>query len=328
MAADMTAQPAEALFRADEPMTAERTLALYEAFYAQNGPEIPAGNPDTMRFVENLSDSLDGIEGLILDSYGVIGLGTAPIEGITDLFAKAEAKQIPIVILTNGASQPAEMRVQGYQNWGLNVTKQDIISSRDACHLCLQRLKAQNPQARFSYLSHAVSAFEDVPGVIYGEADYQAKGWAQADYFVFLGAIGWSEQNQDELEQVLKKTGGALIIGNPDVSAPVTNAFTFEPGYWAMKAQRQTGAELIMTGKPYGEAFEIAFQALEKKAGKSLSKQKVAMVGDSLHTDILGAKDFGLSAILLSGYGLLARQDVKAQIKRYDIYPDMIATYL
>ena len=306
-------------------MDAARTLALYQRFYSTQGPSLPAGTSQDMRFVEAVSDVFDHCQGLILDSYGVIGLGSAPIEGITNFFDEAKARQIPSVILTNGASQPAMRRVQGYRDWGLDIVPSDIISSRDAAYQMVCAIRDENPDARFSYLGRHLTPFDDVPGPIYGDGD---DAWDEADYFIFLGAIGWDEADQARLEAVLAKTGAEVIIGNPDVSAPVDGAFTFEPGYWGMRAHYHTNARLLMAGKPYQSAFDIAFAALQEKAGKPLDKAKVGMVGDSLHTDILGAKSCGLFAILLSHYGLLAGRDVQQEAHLAQIYPDVIAKTL
>lgn len=316
------------LFDATTPLDAERTLSLYQRFYAENGPSLPAGQPSDMRFVDSLQESLAGLEGLILDSYGVIGLGSAPIDGITDLFAAAKAQDIPIVILTNGASQPAENRVAGYRAWGLDIRADDIVSSRDSCYQAVLQIQAQQPEARFSYLGHHLVPFDDVKGPIYGAPHYQQDGWADADYFIFLGAINWQSHDQDELEQALSRKNASLIVGNPDVSAPQIEGFSFEPGFWAMRAQENTGAELIMTGKPYASAYDLAMQALSQKAQKPLSAEKIGMVGDSLHTDILGAKSYGLQAILLSSYGLMAGRDITTEAEMAQIYPDMVARTL
>lgn len=316
------------LFDSHIPLDAARTLTLYQKFYDNNGPSLPAGHSSDMRFVESLRESLDGLEGLILDSYGVIGLGSAPIEGITHLFDVASDKDIPIVILTNGASQPAENRVAGYQAWGLDIKAPDIVSSRDACYQTILDIQRQEPDAKFSYLGHHLVPFADVKGPVYGTPHYREEGWASADYFIFLGAIGWQHTDQDELEEALLSSKGRLIVGNPDVSAPHVEGFSFEPGFWAMRAQERTGADLIMTGKPFASAYDLAMQALCQKAQKTLSPHKVGMVGDSLHTDILGAKSYGLQAILLSSYGLMAGRDIKQEAALAQIYPDIVARTL
>ena len=48
------------------------------------------------------------------------------------------------------------------------------------------------------------------------------------------------------------------------------------------------------------------------------------MVGDTLHTDILGANSFGLKSILMTKHGLLKNVNVGKMIKRTNIIPDYI----
>ena len=50
------------------------------------------------------------------------------------------------------------------------------------------------------------------------------------------------------------------------------------------------------------------------------------MVGDSLHTDILGAQTAGIASVLISGYGFFAGQDTSDAIDASGIIPDYVAT--
>ena len=52
------------------------------------------------------------------------------------------------------------------------------------------------------------------------------------------------------------------------------------------------------------------------------------MVGDSLHTDILGARAAGLQAVLLTGYGLFCNGGAHDMIEACGIAPDWIAATL
>lgn len=308
------------LFDEKNPMDAQRSLALYQHYYENYGPAIPSGDAGAMRFVDRLTDCLDGLEGIILDSYGVIGLGTAPIEGIQDFFKEVKRRGLPLVVLTNGASQPAVKRLPTYHSWDLPLKLEDIISSRDACYHYLKARLAQNPNEQVSYLGRAVTKFDDIQGALFGE-----DGWQEASLFAFMGAIDWHEEDQLLLESVLKENKAEIIVANPDVSAPQISGFSYEPGYWAMRAHHHTDCPLTMTGKPFGDAFALAISALEAQAGKSLSKARVAMVGDSLHTDILGANEAGLISILLRSYGLMSHFDIHQITKETAIYPTLIA---
>ena len=48
------------------------------------------------------------------------------------------------------------------------------------------------------------------------------------------------------------------------------------------------------------------------------------MVGDTLHTDILGANSFGLKSILMTKHGLLKNTNVGGVIRKTKISPDYI----
>jgi ribonucleotide monophosphatase NagD (HAD superfamily) len=48
------------------------------------------------------------------------------------------------------------------------------------------------------------------------------------------------------------------------------------------------------------------------------------MLGDTLHTDILGAAAAGMSTALVTGHGVLAGMDVDACIAESGIRPDYI----
>jgi len=48
------------------------------------------------------------------------------------------------------------------------------------------------------------------------------------------------------------------------------------------------------------------------------------MVGDSLHTDILGAKTAGVASALISDYGFFAGENVAAAIELAGIVPDFV----
>ena len=308
------------LFETEPPLDASRTMTLYDAFYQTQPLPIPSGAVDEMRFVDRLTDCLDECEGFILDSYGVIGLGSAPIPGIQEFFKQLQRRDVPFVILTNGASKPAEARVPGYQSWDLPITASDIVSSRDACYQHLLAYRDKHPECRITYLGSGVRPFDDIPGTIYGSA-----GWDEADLYCFMGAIGWTPADQLAFEAALHQKPAVIVTANPDVSAPQVSGFSYEPGYWAMRAKAHTGCEVVMTGKPYGPAFQLAVTRLEAKAGRSLTRSKIGMVGDSLHTDILGANSFGLRSILLRSFGLMSGFDCHEMTRRMQIYPALVA---
>ena len=72
-------------------------------------------------------------------------------------------------------------------------------------------------------------------------------------------------------------------------------------------------------GKPFDNAF-----AEVRKTLSGFEPARCAMVGDTLHTDILGGAQCGWRTVLVTDHGILKGQDVEAAISRSGIRPDFI----
>ena len=62
--------------------------------------------------------------------------------------------------------------------------------------------------------------------------------------------------------------------------------------------------------------------------GRPFDRHRVGMVGDSLHTDVLGASAAGLQSVLLTDYGLFSDGGTAAMIRRCGITPDWVVATL
>ena len=144
-----------------------------------------------------------------------------------------------------------------------------------------------------------------------------------AEGFVFLGSSGWDEDDQALLEHSLLRQIRPILVGNPDVSAPHPNQFSAEPGYWVARAMKAVpGLRPRWFGKPHMPAFQLAVDKINQLAGFCVPNHRIAMVGDSLHTDILGGAAAGLGTILITNYGLLRAHDVDQLCAEMQIFPD------
>jgi ribonucleotide monophosphatase NagD (HAD superfamily) len=81
------------------------------------------------------------------------------------------------------------------------------------------------------------------------------------------------------------------------------------------------GKEFIRFGKPDSQMFMFAYDLIREY--RPINKKQIVMVGDTLHTDILGGNKFGLDTVLvLSGNTLSA--DAETSIKTTGIVPTYI----
>ncbi len=304
------------------PDPAAIRLADMIMIYESLRPIMPAPRNVTSTHLSRLVDVIPEIDALILDGYGVINVGDGPITGIEELFDHAANQNVPIIVLTNGASFGAEMAWQKYQQWGLPIACNHVVSSRDALEATLKNNSRDTIYGSLSATSKPLGYESELRYV----ADTEF--FEQADEFVFLGTIDWDRDDQDRLETALRRHKRRVHVANPDVVSPQTDGFAAEPGYWAVRAMKNTGASVSWYGKPHAISFQMAFSRLESVTGRCFKKSRVAMVGDSLHTDIIGASAFGLRSVLLTDYGLFRDGGAGQMIDACGIYPDWIVDRL
>ena len=309
--------PASLRMPAPDAITLDDIIRIYEALRGQ----MPAARsvPGGPRRTGRLADILPHVDALVLDGFGVINIGGNLIDGILDFLDEAEARGIAVMVLTNGAGQGADASWQKYRNWGLDLARAQVVSSRDSLEVAWPSLAdgrmvaALGPAARPLGVGGEMTLPSDGDGL-----------FDRAMAFAFLGSTGWTEDHQHRLEQALGRGGCELLVANPDVSAPVEGGFTAEPGYWAACAAQATGILPRWYGKPHGLSFDLVLDRMAAHYGRLFDRRRVAMIGDSLHTDILGGGAAGMQTVLLTGYGLFAAGGADDMIDACGITPDWV----
>ena len=308
----------------------DTVMAIYQALR----PIMPvAGRSGACQTASRLIDILNEFDGLVLDGYGVINIGDGPIEGVKTLLDTAASKAKPVLVLTNGGSFSAERVFVKYQDWQLPIKRGDILSSRDA--LVAQFAgPSETPLATDDVIGCFGRVIEPLAGkniMLYGRDD---DFWNRADAFVFLGAIEWNESDQLAFEAAMIARPRPVHIANPDVAAPQANdRFSTEPGYWSARMMQQAAIRAIEVdvrwyGKPYQSAFDLALARMARLLDRPLNRKRIAMVGDSLHTDILGGNAAGMTSVLVTDYGLFRSRAALPYCTACDIYPDWVVNSL
>ena len=147
-----------------------------------------------------------------------------------------------------------------------------------------------------------------------------AESYDAQDGFLLVGADGWTDRRQTLLEASLKRAPRPVLVGNPDLVAPRETGLSREPGWFAHRLADRTGVMPVFLGKPFGQVFDIALG----RFNRALRPERVLMVGDTLHTDILGGAQAGFATALVTGYGALTGLDVTDAIAQAGLSPDFI----
>ena len=296
------------------------TLSASEAFEAYEAarsrlPDARPGRPPPKR-IETLAAIIDQFDVFLLDAFGVLNIGESPIAGVPERVRELQAAGKRLLVVSNAASTPRDALQQKYQRLGYDIPLEDIITSRMAAIAGL----ANAPVATWGVMGLAGASMRD-----FGTLDWVLLGDDPADYahvggFLLVGSAEWTENRQRLLEQALEKKPRPLRIANPDIVAPREKGYSTEPGHYAHRLARATGVSPMFFGKPFTNIFDIAFDHLE-----GFQRSRVVMVGDSLHTDVLGAQTAGIASVLISDFGFFAGEDVLGAIERSAIVPDYIA---
>tara|TARA_R110000850_G_scaffold63807_5_gene143844 strand:- start:104 stop:997 length:894 start_codon:yes stop_codon:yes gene_type:complete len=257
----------------------------------------------------------DDMDVFLLDAFGVLNIGETAISGVPERIAGLQKAGKRVMIVSNAAGFPHAKLMEKYKNLGYNFAPDDVITSRKAT---LHALRNAPPMKWGLMATQSLGRGDIEPfDMVYlaeDPAEYDA-----AEAFVLLGSAVWTETRQALLEASLRNAPRPVYVGNPDIVAPREDGFSIEPGHFAHRLADQTGVEPQFFGKPFGNIFDLAFAQIDK-----IDLGRTVMVGDSLHTDILGGQAAGLKTALIAGYGFFAGHDVAGPIATSGIQPDYI----
>jgi glycerol 3-phosphatase-2 len=290
----------------------ETAFARYEAIRHR----LPQARfPGESRRAATLSDVADDYDVFVLDAFGVLNVGESPIPGAVARIAELRARGKRLFVLTNGATHRRIHALEKYGKLGFDFTAEEVVSSRDVAASALQAAPegfswaaAAGPEAGFEDLGARVEDLEADPTL-----------YERADGFLLLSSASWRGADQERLVAALAARPRPVVVANPDLVAPRETGLTLEPGWWAHDLADRTGIAPAFYGKPFQDAY-----ALIKARCPEVAPARIAMVGDTLHTDVLGGRAAGFGTILILAHGLFAGRDAEDFVARSGIRPDAL----
>ena len=239
---------------------------------------------------------------VFFDAYGVLKNYNGLIPGIEGTIRHLMENGIDFYVLTNDASRSPKDLAASYQTLGIKeITEHKIISSG---MLAREYLRFKVKKGTVTYLGTSKSAhyIETLGLNILSIRQLDLDNLDDINAVVLLDDEGFDwKRDVNKVINLLRKKNIPVIVANTDFAYPVTDEeVAIAIGGISDMVEMIVGKRFIKFGKPDSQMFMFAYERILE--ARTVSKDKILMVGDTLKTDILGGNKFGIDTVLvLSG---------------------------
>jgi HAD superfamily hydrolase (TIGR01459 family) len=239
-----------------------------------------------------------------VDLWGVIHDGSRPFHGALEaLQALAEAGR-SVVFITNSSRTGAQVR--------------ELLAEMGVGPELYTALISSGDVTREALLARDASLFASVPEyprcLHVGDPNFVP--WLFELGLDFVADIAHAElilatggaANETELKKARERLAPAaarripMVCTNPDKLVPTAAGLTLGPGAVAA-SYAALGAPVFLYGKPHAPIYLAAHGARP-----SANTKRVVAIGDSLDTDIRGAREAGIDCVLVTHTGIHAAE--------------------
>ena len=246
----------------------------------------------SLRFVERLSDLVDGVEVILSDIWGVVHNG---LESFPEACAALHSyrQQGGTVILITNAPRPADSVQRQLRKLGVaDETYDAIVSSGDLT----RNFVADHPGKKIFWIG------PERDSSIHRGLDAVMAPLEQADYIICTGLFDDETESAEDYRAMMLQAREhklPLICANPDIVVERGDRLIYCAGAIA-ELYRELGGEAIFYGKPHRPIYERAMALAAERRGQPTSLDRVLAIGDSVRTDLTGALGFGIDCLFLT----------------------------
>lgn len=245
------------------------------------------------------AELVDRYEGLLLDAYGVLMTEAGPLPGAAAFISRLQHLGKPFCVLTNDAAKLPGTTSRRLRGMGIDVPPERVVTSGSllapyfARHgLAGAACTVLGPPESVRYAVEAGGRIVPVDTpfdvlVIGDESGFEFIETMDAALTSLFAAVDRGRRIH-------------LVVPNPDLVYPAgVGAFGFAAGTLAamfegalaLRYPDRPELRFARLGKPHPAIFEEGL--------RRLGTTRVAMIGDTLETDIRGANAAGIDAVLI-----------------------------
>lgn len=229
---------------------------------------------------------------LLCDVWGVVHDGITAAPDACDALMRARARGAVVVLITN-APRPRDAVAGQLRHFHVPPETYDaIVSSGDVTRSVVE--------ARHGKSLHFLGPERDRP--VFSGLNVNFAPIETADYVVCTGLYDDDTETPDDYRERLQAMLARklfMVCANPDVVVERGDRLVYCAGAVA-DLYATMGGEVLYAGKPYRPIYDLALKRAEEAAGRKVPLDRVLAIGDSLRTDLKGARTAGIDFLFVT----------------------------
>lgn len=246
----------------------------------------------TLHFAEGLRELVGSVEVVLSDIWGVVHNGLESFPEACEALHTYRSRGGTVILITN-APRPADSVQRQLRKLGVaDETYDAIVSSGDLTRLYV----AEHPGRKMFWLG------PERDNSIYRGLDATTAPLEEADYIVCTGLYDDETETAEDYRGMMLKARErklTLVCANPDIVVERGDRLIYCAGAIA-ELYRELGGEVIFYGKPHRPIYERAMRLAGERQGHMIDRKKVLAIGDSVRTDLTGAREFGIDCLFVT----------------------------
>ncbi len=245
----------------------------------------------TLSFTDHFELLADRYDVLLCDVWGVVHNSIVAFPQAADALRRFRNKGGAVVLITN-APRPGSVVEHYLDKLGLPRSSYDaIVASGDVTRGAIA--------SRRGTIYH-LGPERDLP--IFAGLDVAFASPDRADFTVCTGLFDDDSETPDDYRDMLgamRARNMFMLCANPDLVVERGDKLIYCAGALA-DVYASLGGEVFFAGKPYAPIYKEALAKAQAVLGIEPRRERVLAIGDSIRTDLTGARDFGVDFLFVT----------------------------
>lgn len=229
---------------------------------------------------------------VLSDIWGVVHNGVKAFPHACDALMRMRAQGATVILVTN-APRPSDVILRQLDQLHVPREAYDaVVSSGDVTREVVKKRRGQT-------VFH-LGPERDAP--IFAGLDVHLAPLESAGYVVCSGLYDDDTETPEDYRarlEILVKRKAFMLCANPDVVVERGDKLIYCAGALA-DLYATMGGDVLYAGKPYRPIYDLAFARAEEASGRKLDPARVLAIGDSVRTDLKGARTAGIDFLFVT----------------------------